>query len=57
MISYGDILRELRKSKKISQRELSRRSGVACSTISRIESDIIIPRIDTYTKLMQELKR
>ena len=57
MISYGGILRELRKSKKISQRELSRRTGVACSTISRIEGDIIIPRIDTYSKLMKELKR
>lgn len=40
---------------KISQRELSRLSGVPQKTISRIESGIDIPKISTLMKLANAL--
>ncbi|WP_137743319.1 helix-turn-helix domain-containing protein [Robertmurraya siralis] len=44
-----------RQRKEISQRELSRMTGVAQKTISRIESGIDVPTIETLGKLAHAL--
>jgi transcriptional regulator with XRE-family HTH domain len=44
-----------RYRKQISQRELSRRTGIAQKTISRIENGIDIPELSTIFKLSEAL--
>lgn len=44
-----------RDRKGLSQRELSKLSGVPQKTISRIESGVDIPKISTLIKLSNEL--
>ncbi|MCY8279748.1 helix-turn-helix domain-containing protein [Bacillus inaquosorum] len=45
----------VRDRKRLSQRELSRLSGVPQKTISRIENGIDIPKISTLIKLINAL--
>lgn len=49
-------LKEIRKSKNMSQRTLSRKSGVSDSYISEIETGIKIPSVDIICKLARALK-
>ncbi len=52
----GDYLRALRRTADVSQRDLSARSGVAHSTIERLELDgdrAGDPRLSTLSKLVQ----
>lgn len=44
---------EARRAAGLSQRELSRRSGVAQSAIARIERRQQVPRTDTLEKLLE----
>lgn len=48
-------LMAMRERKGISQRELSRLSGVPQKTISRIENGIDVPKIPTLIKLVDGL--
>lgn len=50
---FGDRLKELRKSKNITQEELGEFCGVAKNTISYWENNTTQPTIETITKLAQ----
>ncbi|MGH2591413.1 MAG: helix-turn-helix domain-containing protein [Actinomycetota bacterium] len=47
------ILLEARRGAGLSQRELSRRSGVPQAAISRIEHGLVSPRIETIDRLLR----
>lgn len=48
-------VKELRKRKRLTLRELEQRSGVDGSLISRIENGKVTPRVDTAIKLARAL--
>lgn len=48
---FGDKLKSVRKSRHITQLELSKRLGVAKGTISAYEQSLSYPSIETLTKL------
>ena len=54
-ISVGDLLTLIRRQLGMSQRILARKSKVYQSTISRIESGVLSPNIDTLNKLFEAL--
>ena len=45
-------LRDIRAAARLSQRELARRAGVPQSTVARIETGKLVPRIDTFDRLV-----
>ena len=47
------ILLEARRAARLSQRELSRRSGVPQAAISRIEHGFVSPRTETIDRLLR----
>ena len=53
--SFGDYIVTLRKEKTLSQRQLARITGIANSTISRIEADLVKPDPITLDKLSSAL--
>lgn len=56
-MSLGTKLREIREQKNISQRELSRRTGVAAPTLSRLErGDFKSLQAESLRKIAQELE-
>ena len=54
-MSWGKKLREIRRFKGISQQDLSKRSHICVGTISRIETERHIPRIDIYDELLKSM--
>lgn len=52
----GNIVRQLRASKNITQKQLAADSGLSSSTISRIESGLISPTYDALVKLATGLR-
>ncbi|NGX32069.1 MAG: hypothetical protein K1060chlam4_00107 [Candidatus Anoxychlamydiales bacterium] len=54
-ISVGDLIGLIRRQLGMSQRVLARKSKVYQSTISRIESGVLSPNIDTLNKLFEAL--
>lgn len=48
---FGDKLKSVRKSRHITQLELSKRLGVSKGTISAYEQSLSYPSIETLTKL------
>jgi predicted transcriptional regulator len=46
------ILRRARRRAALSQRELARLAGVPQSHIAKIESGVVIPRVDTLDRLL-----
>ena len=54
---YPSMLRRVRLTKGLSQRELSRLSGVSQATISMIENGIIDPRFSIMERLSKALER
>ena len=55
--SFGQALRELRRSKDITQRDLSMRVGVDFSYISKVENDRLAPpSADTIVKICEVLE-
>lgn len=44
-----------RKDIKVSQRDLSEMTGLKQSTIARIERDIVMPKLDTFIKIVNAL--
>ena len=54
--TFGQSLRELRRSKDVSQRDLAEKVGVDFSYISKLENDRLPPpAADTIVKLCKEL--
>ncbi len=54
-IAVAQRLRELRKTRKMSVRELAEKSGVSASLISKIEFGHVAPTIDSLDKLVRSL--
>lgn len=55
--TFGQALREIRRSKDVSQRELAKRVGVDFSYISKIENDRLPPpAADTIVKICSALE-
>jgi transcriptional regulator with XRE-family HTH domain len=52
----GERLRELRKSKKLSQTEFEERTGLHRCYISRVENGHAVPTIETLEKLARALE-
>jgi transcriptional regulator with XRE-family HTH domain len=47
------MLKEARQGVALSQRALARLAGVAQPTVARIESGVVIPRVDTLDRLLR----
>lgn len=56
LASLGTRLRELRRHKALTQREVSRRSGLPASHISRIENGYRLPSLETLERLTSALQ-
>ena len=52
---FGKTLREIRKRKNLTMKELSKKIGVSESLISQVETDKVSPAIDTLLKITDEL--
>jgi len=53
----GQILQDVRKNEKVTQKELAQRVGVDKSYISKIEKGIIEPGIATFYRIASALGR
>lgn len=53
--NYGSLLRDMRREKNLSQKELGSLTGISESCISKIENQKISPTISTYLRLVHEL--
>ncbi|MFT2011473.1 helix-turn-helix domain-containing protein [Pontibacter sp. 13R65] len=53
--TFGDVLRELRRERKMSQEELAFRSGLDRTYISLLERGLRVPTIDTLFKVSRSL--
>jgi transcriptional regulator with XRE-family HTH domain len=51
----GAHLRQLRAHRQLTQEELGARAGVKAATISRVESGVSTPDLDTLSRLAQAL--
>lgn len=51
----GQLLREARRRRGVSQKRLATRAGTTQSAISRIEKDHVSPRVDTLSELLHLL--
>ena len=52
----GDKLKELRESKKFSQGEIEKRTGLLRCYISRVENGHTVPSVDTLEKMARALE-
>ena len=48
----GTALRETRRAARLSQQQVAARSGIPQSAIARIESGRVVPRVDTFERLL-----
>ncbi|GGE12666.1 XRE family transcriptional regulator [Aureimonas endophytica] len=55
MPAIGAAIRELRRRRQLSTRELAIRSGIAHSTISLLERDRMSPSIDTLSAILEAM--
>ena len=55
MAAIADRIRELRKQKGLTQRDLAERSGVSRRTIQAIEAGDTHPRIGALTSILEAL--
>lgn len=55
MIKVGPRIRELRKSKKITLIELSKQTGIAQATLSRIETGRMVGTVESHQKIADAL--
>lgn len=56
IIALGDIVRETRKNRHMSQKELAEKIGVCKRTIIDIETNIGNPKFEVLYKLIRELE-
>jgi transcriptional regulator with XRE-family HTH domain len=52
----GDRLRELRETKKLSQGDIEKRTGLLRCYISRVENGHTVPAIETLEKLARAFR-
>src|SRR6202040_3269818 len=52
----GERLRALREQKKMSQRDIEKRTGLLCTYISRVENGHNLPAIETLEKMAHALE-
>ncbi len=52
----GEKLSELRKQRRFSRRQLADATGIAESTIEKIETGKTVPKVDTLLELIKALK-
>lgn len=55
MLKVGARIRELRKAKKVTLVELSKQTGVAQATLSRIETGSMIGTVESHQKIAEAL--
>jgi transcriptional regulator with XRE-family HTH domain len=55
MMKVGPRVRELRKAKKITLIELSKQTGIAQATLSRIETNRMIGTVESHRKIAEAL--
>lgn len=55
MPAIGAAIRELRRRRQLSTRELAARSGIAHSTISLLERDRMSPSVDTLSAILEAM--
>jgi transcriptional regulator with XRE-family HTH domain len=55
MMKIGNRVREIRKSKKITLIELSKQTGIAQATLSRIETGRMIGTVESHRKISEAL--
>jgi transcriptional regulator with XRE-family HTH domain len=51
-VSAATILIDARRRGGLTQRELARRAGLAQSEVARIETGVVVPRVDTLDRLL-----
>jgi len=51
-MSAARLLIDARRRVGLTQRELARRAGMAQSEVARIETAVVIPRVDTFDRLL-----
>ena len=47
------VLRQARRRAGLTQRQLAERAGVPHSQIAKIESGVVVPRVDTLDRLLE----
>jgi transcriptional regulator with XRE-family HTH domain len=47
------VLRQARRRAGLTQRELAARAGVPQSRIAKIESGAVVPRVDTFDRILE----
>jgi transcriptional regulator with XRE-family HTH domain len=52
-MDVGRTLREARQASRLTQRQLASRAGVPQSTVARIERGQMMPRVDTFDRLLR----
>jgi transcriptional regulator with XRE-family HTH domain len=52
----GEELRNLRQLKRLSKGDVSDRTGLSLSTLSRLESGLSVPSIETLIRLANSMK-
>jgi transcriptional regulator with XRE-family HTH domain len=53
VVDAARVLRYARRRAALTQRQLAARAGVAQPTIARIESGVMVPRVDTLDRLLE----
>ncbi len=56
MVTMGERLKQARKRSRLTQRDLSAKSGVGIATVRRIEQEAIEPRMATTRRLAHTLQ-
>jgi predicted transcriptional regulator len=56
LIAFGNHLREIRESKKLSQEELAYQAGLSQSQIYRIEKGLINTTVSTVVQISEALE-
>ncbi len=54
--SFGERLKELRRDRMLTQRDLAREADVALSTVVNLEKQHTAPRFETIRKLAKALE-
>jgi len=54
-MQVGKRVRELRTEQKLSMKELAARAGTSYSTVSRLETNNIYPRVETLVRIATAL--
>lgn len=55
MLKIGSRIREIRKAKKVTLIDLSKQTGIAQATLSRIETDQMVGTVESHQKIAETL--